>query len=331
MVLLALALALGCATSPPDTNVLQASDLTAAHGSFNANEIVDLASFTDATSITNDQLQAFLESTPYGQQSFLDTYSSNGVRADDALIATATKYTLNPLVFLVAAEEAQGLVGQPYYPSTPSIVEYVFNCGCATAQNSCDPSLAGFNLQIDCLGNAIRSSLDAIGAAGQTAGGWAPGKAMATLDGIRVVPADASTAAIYQYIPTVNTGAAGGTWLFWNLWQKYAAALGYAGGGTVAATASIGDPCTVSGACAFQGGQCATNFPGGLCTATCTSSCPTDPKNTPAFCADFEGQGGYCLPICNPSASVCRSGYVCEQVAQEGDSTNGQYVCVPSS
>ena len=154
---------------------------------------------------------------------------------------------------------------------------------------------------------------------------------MTTLDGARVTPADASTAALYQYTPSVNAGRPGGTWLFWNLWQKYAAALGYKGAGAVATpTASIGDPCTVSGNCAFQGGECATNFPGGLCTATCTSTCPADPSNTPAFCADFQGQGGYCLPICNPSASACRSGYTCSRVAQEGAPTQGQYVCTPA-
>ena len=148
------AIARACAKQPADASVLQASDLTAASGGFNANEIVNLASFTDATSITSAQIQQFLESTPYGEQSFLDTYSSNGERADDAILATATRYTLNPLVFLVAAEEAQGLVGQEYYPGTPSRVEYVFNCGCAQPQASCDPALAGFDLQVDCLGRA---------------------------------------------------------------------------------------------------------------------------------------------------------------------------------
>jgi hypothetical protein len=147
---------------------------------------------------------------------------------------------------------------------------------------------------------------------------------------VRVTPADASTAAIYEYIPTVAAGQAGGTWLFWNLWQKYAAALKYAGGGAVVApTASIGDACTASGECGYQGGVCATNYPGGLCTASCTSQCPTDSSNTSAFCADFQEQGGYCLPICNPSASTCRTGYTCERVAQFGNATNGQYVCSP--
>jgi hypothetical protein len=153
---------------------------------------------------------------------------------------------------------------------------------------------------------------------------------MTTLGGKRVTPADASTAAIYQYVPSVAVGASGGTWLFWNLWNKYAAALKYAGaGGVVTPTATIGDSCTASGNCGYDGGICATNYPGGLCTAACTGECPTVGTGPAAFCADFQTQGGYCLPVCNPSASACRTGYSCEQVAQFGNATVGQNVCAP--
>ncbi|MGO8991712.1 MAG: hypothetical protein ACLQVI_00180 [Polyangiaceae bacterium] len=321
---------LACSSQQTSPSVLQSSDLVAVSKSFNPDEIVDLASFTDATGIAETDIQSFLEATPYGQPSFLSTYSSNGIRADDAIMQAAARYTLNPLVFLVAAEEAQGLVGTEAYPGTPASVEYVFNCGCATAQASCDPLQAGFDVQVECLANQLRQSLDAVAAGGRTAGGWGPGTAQTTLDGVRVTPADDSTAAIYQYLPTVAEGAPGGTWLFWNLWKKYATALNYAGaGGVVTPTASIGDGCTVSGDCGYPGGVCATNYPGGLCTAPCTSQCPTDASGGAAFCADFQQQGGYCLPICNPSASACRAGYTCEKVAQYGDATVGQYVCSP--
>jgi hypothetical protein len=321
--------ATACTNAPAAPGVLQSSDLVAAGGTFSAGEIVDLASFTDATGIAAGSVQSFLEATPYGA-SFLATYSSNGIRADVAIMQASARYTLNPLVFLVAAEEAQGLVGLAAYPASPGRVEYVFNCGCATAQASCDPAKAGFDVQVECLANSLRASLDAVAATGHTDGGWTPGSPLLTLDGVSVTPADASTAAIYQYIPTVAFGKAGGTWLFWNLWKKYAAALKYAGGGGSApSTSSIGDACTVSGNCAFTGGVCATNYPGGLCTATCTGQCPTDAAHTPAFCADFQGQGGYCLPICNPNASACRSGYTCQSVAQFGSTTTAQYVCAP--
>jgi hypothetical protein len=321
---------LACSNSSSAPPATPAYDLAPAPGTFNANEIVDLASFTDATGIAETTIQSFLEATPYGQTSFLGTYSSNGVRADDAIMQAASRYTLNPLVFLVAAEQAQELVSLPAYPLAPSRVEYVFNCGCATAQASCDPLQAGFDVQVECLANQLRQSLDAVASSGHTAGGWGPGISSLTLDGVRVTPADASTAAVYEHIPTIAAGKSGGTWMFWNLWQKYAAALKYAGGGTaVSPTASIGDACTASGECGFVGGVCATNYPGGLCTAACSGQCPTDSKGTVAFCADFQQQTGYCLPVCNPSASACRQGYSCVKVAQFGDATQGEYVCSP--
>jgi hypothetical protein len=209
-------------------------------------------------------------------------------------------------------------------------VEYVFGCGCARGTTQCDPALAGFDLQVDCLGRQLRANLDAVAASGHTPSGWAPGVAMSTLDGARVTPKDASTAALYDYAPLVAYQKAGGSWLFWNVWEKYATFLGYKGAGSVATpTASIGDACTVSGNCAFTGGVCATNYPGGLCTAVCTGTCPSDPSSTPAFCADFQGQGGFCLPVCNPNASACRTGYSCLRVAQFGDGGAGAYVCSP--
>jgi hypothetical protein len=234
-------LASSCAKAPPESTVLQASDLTAASGAFSPDEIVPVASFTDDATLAETAIQRFLEQTPYGGPSFLSSYSSNGTRADDAIMAAAAEYGLNPIVLLVRAEMNGGLIGLEVYPSDPSRVEYVFGCGCADSGSDCDPALAGFDVQVDCLASALRESLDAIAAAGHTDGGWGPGIAMTTLDGVRVTPADASTAALYQYTPAVDQGAAGGNWLFWNLWQKYASALGYKGATTAQAIAPLHD------------------------------------------------------------------------------------------
>jgi hypothetical protein len=322
-----------CSKSSEETTVLQADDLTTAPGaSFDANEVVDLASFTDKVTLARDQVQGFLERTPYDHASFLSTYSSNGVRAVDAILRASDAYTINPLVFLVAVEAEEGLIGAELYPiDSPSRVEYVFNCGCAAGRTSCDPALAGFDVQIDCFGRALRASLAEITTQGRTSGGWAPATTMTTLDGVKVTPVDASTAALYQYTPAVDVGKAGGSWLFWNLWQKYASALSYFGGsgGGGTATAWIGDACTVDGNCGYTGGVCATNYPGGLCTTTCTTDCPSDPTRVASFCADFSGQGGYCLPVCNPAASACRTGYACQRVTKFNDATQAENVCVP--
>jgi hypothetical protein len=220
-----------CAKQGAERTVLQADDLDSAKDGFDPSAIVADGAFTDGQSIDVSQVQQFLERTPYNRGSFLATYQSNGVRAADAILRAAARYSLNPLVFLVRAQMAQGLVGEEFYPAPPSRVEYVFGCGCAgSSGEACDPSLAGFDSQVSCLGRTLRASLDEITATGATAGQWAPGQPRLTLDGVTVTPADAATAALYEYTPIVAVKKAGGNWLFWNLWQKYALAIGYFGG-----------------------------------------------------------------------------------------------------
>ena len=43
----------------------------------------------------------------------------------------------------------------------------------------------------------------------------------ATLDGIKVTPANPATAAIYSRRPFVYEKQGGGSWLYWNLWNYY--------------------------------------------------------------------------------------------------------------
>jgi hypothetical protein len=319
-----------CSKSSSETPVLQASDLVASDSGFDPNEIVDLGSFTDTEALDATAVGEFLSRTPYGYPSFLATYDSNGVAAADAIATAAAKYTLNPLVFLTRAEMDQGLVGASSYPSTPSRVEYVFGCGC-DGEGNCDPNYAGFDVQVDCLGASLRDDLDAITTNGQTAGGWAPMVSLTSVDGFAVIPQDASTAALYQYTPVVAAGQAGGNWLFWNIWQNYAGAIGYAGPvGTMPGGAWIGDPCTAGAMCGYEGGACATNYPDGLCTAECTGSCPQENGEALAFCASYNS-AGYCLPVCNTSVPAsCRTGYSCKSVEQFNDATMTANVCVPN-
>jgi len=318
-----------CSKSPPGS-VLQPADLvTTTDGPFNPDEIVDTGSFTDYLGLDSDEVQTFLDHSPYDYPSFLSTYQSNGVLASDAIINAAETYQLNPLVFLVRAEMDQGLVGEEYYPSPTSRVEYAFGCG-VIAPGQYDPMLAGFDVQCDCLGAALRESLDEIAQNGTTPGGWGVGTTETSLDGILVTPADASTAALYQYLPLVGQGS-GGNWLFWSIWQEYASALNYVGpiGGTMTGNAQLGDACAASTDCAEPGSICATgaNYPGGLCTLQCTGQCPSG--QVESFCADFQSNG-YCLAVCNPNAPTpCRPGYSCVSVHQymSTDPNDGQNVC----
>jgi hypothetical protein len=325
-------LSAACAKSNEESSVLQGSDLEANGAAFDANEILDSASMQDQQALALTDVQAFLNRPPYGAPSFLSDYTSNGLSAAEAIVRAAQRYALNPLVFLVRAQMDQGLIGSSTYPLPAERVEYAFGCGCA-APGVCDSAYAGFDIQVQCLGAALRDSLDQIASSGSTAGGWGPGATSTTRDNVQITPHDDSTAALYQYTPVVAVGTAGGNWLFWNLWQKYAAAISYSppAAGT-APTAWIGDGCAGSPACNYNGtqGTCATQYPSGLCTLMCTQSCPSSRGEAPTFCADLGSQGALCLAVCNPVAAQCRTGYTCKSVAQAGNAGTMQWACVPN-
>lgn len=296
-------------------------------GAFNRNIIVDPAAFLDADTLDTPAIQRFLGKTPYARPSFLETYQSNGIRAADAIVSAARQYRINPLAFLVFAEVTQGLVGERNYPFPPERVEYVFNCGCLQKGN-CLPHLAGFDRQVDCLGRQLRNAIDQIKLNAETTTGWGPNKTSVTLDGLKVTPDNDATAALYDRTPRVNENEAGGTWVYWNVWNLYAFKLQYTGPVGNTDGRWIGEACVADGACGgAEGAICASNYPDGLCTVPCKGQCPSQPSKPETFCAKFR-DNGFCFPVCNPSAPVCRQGYKCARVVgvSKGES---KFVCSP--
>jgi hypothetical protein len=333
LILAAAPLVASCTKPASESTVLQSSDLqTGESGVFDSNNIVDDASFTHSDGLSLTEVQGFLAHTPYKRSSFLETYQSNGISAAAAMISAAGKFGLNPLVFLVRLEMAQGLIGEQHYPSPPARVEYVFGCGCV-GPGVCDPALAGLDKQIDCFARALRTSLDEITTNRKTSGGWGPGRAATTVDEQTVTPANASTAALYQYLPVVGVGNGSGNWLFWNIWQSYKAALSYSGPSGDDFGGWIGEACSDDAACYYDDAVCIQTAltPEGLCSLDCTNTpCPFSEFAT-TFCArvdDASGQHGYCLIECDPSAPLCRSGYSCVPNREKyGDSNTHAAVC----
>lgn len=325
-----IAIALACNTGPkwswPDADFADQGGLP-----FDPNTLIDTtASLTDANAFAISSVQKFLMATPYGTQSFLATYASNGVSASTAISDAAVTYQLNPLLFLVRAEIDQALVSQVSYPAPASRVEFAFGCGCDVTPSptnpspKCDPAFAGFDKQVDCLARTMRSYLDsACGTAQATAGGWAMGVEKTTIDGVAITPVNEGTAALYQYAPLVLQNLQGGNWLFWNVYQLYAGAVSYPG---AYIDGWVGDACCGNDACTFTNGECAVNVPGGMCTAPCSSTqpCPTDPQQgRTAVCRN----DGFCLLDC--TAQPCRAGYVCQTVAVLGGGTG--LACLPGN
>ncbi len=322
---------LACKSQPP-TNHLNQHDLALAVAApatgFSPNQLLSDGAMADALSFEATQIQTFFQRSPYGGSSFLSTYSSNGVRAADAIERISTRYSINPIVLLSRIQMQQGLVSESRYPTDGKRIEYLFGCGCKSP-TECDAAYAGFDVQVDCFAYALRASLDAITANRVTLGGWGPGVERSTLDGITVTPENAATAALYDYDPRVGTFASDNS-LFWLIFMNYSAFLGYVPPDSAPpkGTSWIGDACEKDTACAAQGGLCATNYPGGMCTIGCTTTCPSEFGRPESFCASF-GDDGFCLKICNEVASSCRDGYACRRVKQFGGGTSSQAVCVP--
>jgi hypothetical protein len=180
--------------------------------------------------------------------------------------------------------------------------------------NNCLPALAGFDRQVDCLGRALRTSIDDIREKEKTTTGWGPEITSITLDNLKVTPANDATAALYDRSPRVNQGQVGGTWIFWNVWNVYAPKLDYAGPIGSSDGRWLGEPCVADDQCgAVEKATCATDYPGGLCTVKCNGQCPTQTARPETFCAKFVS-GNFCLPVCNPAAPSCRDGYKCIRV-----------------
>jgi hypothetical protein len=330
---LVVAIALACATGPkwswPDADFADQGGLP-----FDPNTIIDqTASLTDNQALPQSVVQTFLMQTPYGGSSFLATYASNGVSASTAIQNAATTYQLNPLLFLVRAEIDQALISQASYPAPASRVEFAFGCGCDVTPSplnpspKCDPALAGFDKQVDCLARTMRGYLDAVcGTAQVTAGGWAMGVQKTSLDGVSITPYNEGTAALYQYAPLVLVNQQGGNWLFWNVYQLFASALSYPG---AYIDGFVGDSCCGNDACiAYPNGVCVVNYPSGMCSQQCsaTNTCPTANGRTSA-CVDLGAPTGpYCFFDCTDNP--CRPGYVCVTVNVLGGGTTS--ACRPA-
>jgi hypothetical protein len=283
---------------------------------FDPDKIISFAELTDNT-VRAELIRALItyrevdktRKSPYGQDSFLATYYSNGLSAVDALTQAEEKYGINPLVILVRAEMEQGLVALKDYPiDDPARVEYAFRCGC-TGPDSCDPIYAGFDQQVDCLARQYRIILDdlKVNPQGATSGGWKGGVTSTTADGQSVTPADDGTAVAYQFDPRVGNSESGNH-LFWNIWTLYVQASNYQGPtGAAPAGAWIGDPCTANNECKAigNGAACVTTYPGGMCTVPCpTGACPAR-EGREAVCISIPAGGPYCFNKCNPNAD-CR-------------------------
>ncbi len=96
----------------------------------------------------------------------------------------------------------------------------------------------------------------------------------------------------------------------------------------------IGGPCDSPGDCTYADAVCLTDFPGGVCSLPCDTSCP-DREGSNAFtgCVDLGAEGRRCLARCDFTlfAAGCRDGQACERRPHPSGTGADRWVCVPAA
>ncbi|MFN3199406.1 MAG: hypothetical protein ACE366_13465 [Bradymonadia bacterium] len=301
------------------------------------------AFFTQADAITADDLQAFLEATPYDKRSWLADEMVGDLRAADAIVAAGQHQGINPVVLLARMQVEMGAISKSDRPSRRA-VDFAFGCGCPD-NRQCIESFRGLDKQMECAAEVMREHFDgSVAGTGQ----WRVGKSKRTLDRISVAPQNHATAALYSYTPWVLRGR-GGNWLVWNVTRKFEqffrdkGALSVPEGCLGAASSGlppfVGAPCSCESDCGFVAqGQSGWCHPAGFCTIGCEGTCPDRSGYASTFCISSSNGalGGICASQASDVNGDCadlpgtldrpRERYV----GSSGASPRSAVVCVPA-
>ncbi len=224
---LALGLVAACSAPAPESEEGTASAVSAR--AFDRDNVLDDKSMRDAPAMTVGDVQKFLEKTPWGTRSGLASLTEGGKSAAQIMVETASTHGINPIEMLVRVQMEQGLVSKTTAPA--AAVKIAFGCGCPDSA-ACSAKYMGFANQADCAAGTLRRSMDKAITTQGTASGWARSKSKATVDGITIVPANATTAALYTYTPYVGEAGGGktgvgGVSLHAQVWNRFAEFLSY--------------------------------------------------------------------------------------------------------
>lgn len=180
---------------------------------FDQNNVVDDALFTGDMDVA--AVQTFLEDSPYGNRSWLASYTVDGVSAAQKIVDAARAERIHPLMLLVRMQVEASLVSKTVAPSQ-RLINQALGCGCPDG-GSCSATYRGFAAQLTCGAQTLRRWFDgSVDRSGQ----WRKGSSRRTLDPRTVTPANHATASLYAYTPWVLVGR-GGNWLVWNISKKY--------------------------------------------------------------------------------------------------------------
>lgn len=258
--------------------------------SFNRNHVMDDAFFRAADAVTVEQVQRFLENTPYNRSCFLATETVNGQSAAAAIVSASKAEGINPIVMLARMQVEKSLIAKSSSPGG-NAVNYAFGCGCPD-NRPCNTAFKGLDKQIQCAANTLRRHYDG---SARGDGLWNKGVAKRTLDPITITPGNHATASLYAYTPWVLEGR-GGAWLVWNITLKYAQFFhrmgadlpsGENGDNAGQAIKWVGSGCAADAECNFGSGESGVCRKG-ICTLSCEGYCPDRRGQGVTFCVKAE-------------------------------------------
>jgi hypothetical protein len=213
--LILLATVTGCGAADDEVG----SQQTDSTETFNRHLVLLDEQLADGDALSAAEIQAFVAHTPHGTRSVLADHVSNGRTAAEALAAAGSQYDINPLVLLTRLQLEQSLVSKT--SATKKKLDWAMGCGCPDYQN-CMEAYRGFDKQVECAAERLRTYLTQLDETGATIAGWKVGKGKKTLDGTTVTPKSRATAAIYTYTPWLSSAKN-----HVSIWKKYATFVGY--------------------------------------------------------------------------------------------------------
>jgi len=236
--------AVACAAQPAD-EVVGGDRSSVTQSEFDKNMLVSDTAMRDSTAMTTEDIQAFLDKTPWNKKSVLATYEEGGKSAAEIMHDAAEKYGINPLELLVRVQMEQGLINKT--TASEESISIAFGCGCPHSP-VCSSKYEGFANQADCAAGTLRRSMDKAVTTNGTVSGWKRGAEKLTQDKVEVVPQNAATAALYTYTPYVGEAGGGqkgvgGASLHNAVWDRFAESISY---GVTAPTGTTGSNTTRS-------------------------------------------------------------------------------------
>lgn len=275
---------------------------------FDRNDLMNDAFYLDGMSLSVEDVQLFLEETPYGNRNWMADESFGGRSAAELIIETARAHRINPFLLLSRLQVEQSLISRSERPSQ-RVIDRAMGCGCFDGQ-ACRDVYLGFKLQLECAAVTMKDRYrDSV----EERGNWRRGVARSTLDPTRIVPANHATAALYAYTPWVLERR-GGNWLVWNVTLRFLNHMKAQGIVVDRYSNWIGGVCETSEDCIFaeSGGLGFCLDPDqqfhGLCTVGCEGYCPDRAGWDGTFCAPDPlnpETNGACVPRAAASNAFC--------------------------